>query len=227
MLNRIFKISTLAVLACFLVLTSCEKESLEELTTENFTEQAQDRNKRGKKGKKRAKCFEPVFPITLNFSDGTAAEVADKEAAKEALQTWKEANPDSEERPSIALPYDVTLRDGTTMTLTTQEEVDALRETCRTDRPGGKRKKCFKRVFPYTLNFPDGTATEVADRAEAKAALQAWKAANPDSEERPSVAFPYDVELRDGTTQTITSEADLEALRASCRPSDDDSDNNE
>ena len=44
----------------------------------------------------------------------------------------------------------------------------------------------------------------------------AWKEANPDAEERPSIAMPYDVELKDGTIVTIESEDDLIALFEDC-----------
>ncbi len=237
MLNRIFKFSTLIALALVFVLTSCDKENLDELTTENFTTQAENRQdgersgkgKRNGKGKRGGKCFTPVFPITLNFPDGTGTEVADKEAAKEAKTTWKEANPDSEERPTIAMPFDVLLKDSSTLTITSEEDLAALRATCGEGKGGrGKGKRCFKPVFPFTINFPDGTATEVADRAAAKAAKKAWKEANPDSEERPTIAYPYDVELADGTTATVTNDEEVAALKASCNTDteEEDTDNN-
>jgi len=225
MLNRIFKFSTLIALALVFVLTSCDKENLDELTTENFTEQAESRQQgpngekgeRGNKGNKGGKCFTTVFPITLSFPDGSSAEVADRAAAKEALEAWKTANPDSEERPSIAFPYDVTLADETIVTLTDEAALAALKETCG-DRGGrgGKGQKCFTAIYPLTINFPDGTTTEVADKAAAKAAKSAWKEANPDSEERPSLAMPFDVMLKDSSTLTIASEEDLAALKETC-----------
>ena len=225
MLNRIFKFSTLIALALVFVLTSCDKENLDELTTENFTEQAEgrqngERGGKGKmngKGKRGGKCFTPVFPITFNFPDGNSAEVADKDEAKEALEAWKTANPDATERPTIAFPHDVTLKDGTVVTIANEEEAAALRETCGAGKGGrGKGNRCFKPVFPFTINFPDGTAVDVADKEAAKAAKTEWKEANPDSEERPSIAMPYDVELKDGSTLTIASEEDLAALRETC-----------
>ena len=228
MLNRIFKISTLFAFALVFVMTSCQKENLDELTTENFTQQTQEgsqdfqKGKGGNQGKRGGgKCFTPVFPITINFPDGSAETVADKEAAKAAKEAFKAANPDSEERPTIATPFDVELRDSSIVTITSEEDLAALRETCGGDRGGkgnrgGNRGNCFKPVFPITINFPDGTAATVADKAEAKAAKEAYKAANPDSEERPTIAMPFDVQLRDSSIVTITSEEDLAALRETC-----------
>lgn len=220
MLNRIFKISTLVALALVFVMTSCQKENLEELTTENFTEQAAERGgqkgKRGGKGKKGGKCFKPVFPITINFPDGTSATVADKDEAKAAKETYKAANPDATERPTIAMPFEVMLKDSSIVTISSEEDLVALKETCGDNR-GGRGKRCFKPVFPLTINFPDGTSATVADKEEAKAAKVAFKAANPDNTERPTLAYPYDVELADGTTATVTSDEDVAALKESCK----------
>ncbi len=227
MLNRIFKISTLFAFALVFVMTSCQKENLDELTTENFTQQAESRDNgqkgsKGMKGKgnRGGKCFTPVFPITINFPDGSSATVADKAEAKAAKEVFKAANPDSEERPTIAMPFDVQLKDSTLLTIASDEDLAALKETCgerggKGDR-GGRGGKCFKPVFPITINFPDGSAVEVADKTAAKAAKSAYKEANPDSEERPTIAMPFDVQLRDSSIVTITSEEDLAALKETC-----------
>ena len=235
MFNKIFKFSPLFALALVFVLTSCDKENLDELTTENFTAQTensqQDTNReRGNKSSRGGKCFSTVFPVTLDFPDGSSAEVADKAAAKEAVAAWKEANPDSEERPSLAFPYDVTLADETVVTLADEEALAALKETCGDDdRRGnnnGRGQRCFTTVYPLTISFPDGTSTEVADKAAAKEAKQAWKEANPDSEEKPSIAMPFDVILQDSSTVTITTEEDLAALKETCGDNDGRGNNN-
>ena len=59
--------------------------------------------------------------------------------------------------------------------VTSEEDLAALKETCGDNR-GGRGKKCFKPVFPLTINFPDGTSATVADKDEAKAAKKAFKA---------------------------------------------------
>ena len=228
MLNRIFKISTLFAFALVFVMTSCQKENLDELTTENFTQQAENREGGQKgmkgKGKRGGKCFTPIFPITINFPDGSSAEVADKEAAKEAKEAFKAANPDAEGKPSINMPFDVQLKDSSILTIASDEDLAALKETCG-DRggkgnKGGRGGKCFKPVFPFTINFPDGSAVEVADKEAAKAAKEAFKAANPDAEGRPTIAMPFDVQLKDSTIVTITSEEDLAALKETCGEGD-------
>lgn len=226
MLNRIFKISTLFVLALVFSMTSCQKESLSDLTTENFTNgdtEMSNRGGKGHKGKghkgkgpKGGHCFKPIFPVTLNFPDGSSTEVADRDAAKEAIEAWKEANPDATERPSIAFPYDVMLKDSTVLTIESEEDLAALRETCDDGKGHGHRAKCFTPVFPITINFPDGSSEEVANQEEAHEARKAWKEANPDATERPTIAMPFDVMLKDSTVLTIENEEDLAALKESC-----------
>ncbi len=224
MLNRIFKISTFIAVVLVFTMTSCQKDNLDELITENFTDQTEEsqfnatsrtgNNIQNKRNGKRGKCFKAVYPLTLNFPDGTSTVVADRTAAKAAAQVWKAANPDATERPSIAFPYEVQLQDSTLATIASQEELVALKATC--DSGKGRGDRCFTKVYPLTINFPDGSSEEVADRAAAKAAAQAWKAANPEATERPSIAFPYEVQLQDSTLATIASQEELDALKATC-----------
>jgi len=83
------------------------------------------------RGDRRTKCFTLVFPVTLTFPDGTTADVNDKSEMKSTLREWKEANPDSEERPELTFPLNVELEDGTTQEVASQEEMDALKESCK------------------------------------------------------------------------------------------------
>jgi len=176
------------------------------------------------KGQRGGKCFTPIFPITINFPNGSSETVTDREEAKAAKDAYRTANPDSKERPTIAMPFEVQLRDSSTLTIASEEDLAALKETCGKHGRGGKGKrggdrgKCFKPVFPLTINFPDGSSATVADKDEAKAAKDAYKAANPDAEGRPTIAMPFDAQLKDSTIVTITSEEDLAALRETCGP---------
>ena len=129
MLSKIFKVSTVFAFVFVFALTSCEKETLEITTTENFIQQDEE-GRRGFSGQRGGRCFIPVFPITLNFPDGSTVEVADKEAAQAAKAAFREANPENEERPTIAMPFDVQLRDSSIVTITSEEDLATLRETC-------------------------------------------------------------------------------------------------
>ena len=221
MLNRIFKFSSLFSLLFLATLVSCDKEAMEDVSVQNFTqtdgtEANLSEAAQARRGQRGGKCFKPVFPVTLSIPDGEDVEVADREAFKAAIQRWKAANPDADERPTIAFPFDVQLQDSSVVTISTEAALDELKATCRPER-GPQGNKCFQPVFPVSLSLPDGTSVEVADREAARTALKAWKEANPDADERPTIAFPYDVELADGTVQTVENEEDLAALRATCQ----------
>lgn len=229
MLNHISKLSLFFVFAIAMIVTSCDKEGIDELT-ENFTADTEltsrnaekgDRNNRGDKGNKGGKCFSLVYPISISYPDGTTAEAADKDALKEMKKAWKEANPDAEERPSLVFPIQID-QDGEITDVADTAALKEAKEACgggkgdRGGKRGGKGKKCFKPVFPVTIAFADGTTVEVADKEAAKTAKKAWKEANPDAEERPSIAFPYDVQLRDSSVVTIDSEEVLATLKETC-----------
>ena len=239
MLNHISKLSLFFVLTIAMIVTSCDKEGVDELTenftadTELSTERAKkgDRNNRGgNKGNRGGTCFDLVYPLSISFPDGTTAEIADKEAAKTAKKAWKEANPDATERPSIVFPYDVQLQDDSVVTIDSEEALATLRETCGSDRGGdrgnrGDREnrgdrgnKCFMPVYPITIVLPDGTTANIADKAAKKAAIQAWKEANPDAERgtRATIGFPLTVELADETQTTLNSQEELDALKVTC-----------
>ena len=127
-----------------------------------------------KAGLGRRGCFEIVFPITIDFPDGSSAEVASYEEFVETLKTWKEENPDVDGRPSIALPFDVIARNGEVITIESDEMLKRFKRACmKPDRPG--KRDCFTIVYPVTLVFPDGTTADVADADELKAAIMEWK----------------------------------------------------
>jgi len=158
-------------------------------------------------------CFRPVFPVTLEFPDGTTLEVENRFQLRMAIRDWKENNPNATERPTIAFPYEVTLQDGTVVTVNSPEEVQALLEECQPDGPQGP---CFRPVYPLTVVYPDGTTVEVDNRFEFRVAIREWFVENPTSDERSTLEYPYEVTLQDGSVVTINSQEELQELWAEC-----------
>lgn len=76
-------------------------------------------------------CFKPLFPLTLEFPDGTQATVTTPREMQQAIREWKQAHPDSNARPEFVFPITVQLRDGTQVVVNTPEELRALKEDCR------------------------------------------------------------------------------------------------
>lgn len=75
---------------------------------------------------------------------------------------------------------------------------------------GMKGGRNFDFVYPITYNMPDGTTITVEDR-EGMSAMKAWREANPDNTERPTLQFPVDVVV-DDVTITINNEEEMKAL---------------
>lgn len=171
-------------------------------------------------------CFEVVFPITIDFPDGTNTEVASYEDMFQAIKAWRMDNPDADGRPMIALPFEVIHKNGEVISIESEEMLKRLRKSCvKPDRPHD-RKRCFKIVFPVTIVFPDGSTSEVADMEAMYNAFREWKANNPDSDERPTLDFPIDAELKSGAIITLESQEQLVRLKKRCnrgdRPGDRD-----
>ncbi|MFN0213908.1 MAG: hypothetical protein ACKVT2_06595 [Saprospiraceae bacterium] len=76
-------------------------------------------------------CFEIVFPITIAFPDGTTAEVADRQALRQLLRTWRENNPGATQRPRIVFPITVKMDDdGSLVTVNSPQELRQLKQDC-------------------------------------------------------------------------------------------------
>jgi len=204
----------LFIIALFLSFASCTDNEDNVSTTDNYTDATiEEFETNGHLG--RNACFNLVYPITLEFPDGTTAEVANRLGLRARIFAWKVNNPDIEERPNIQLPYEVELQDGSIATVADREELRELVEDC--DRGSrGSFRKCYRLIFPIAVNFEDGTSVVYENIPDLVMGLRAWKAANPDATERPELAFPYEVLLKDGTTATVTSEEEEQALLDSC-----------
>ncbi len=162
-------------------------------------------------------CFNIVFPLTIAFPDGTDLTVADRQELAAAIREWRINNPDAEERPTLAYPYDVELQDGTILTISSDEDRIDLRETCGGPVGDGHGEPCFTVNFPVSVGFPDGSSVEVNSREEALTAIMEWAEANPGATERPGIIYPITVTFtEDGTTQEVNSRLELRQLRRDC-----------
>ena len=85
--------------------------------------------KRGHRGKGYS-CFSIVYPITIDFADGTSEVFDDKETLKTAIKAYKEANGRDAERPTVAYPLTVEYDDGTQATVDSIEALKELKQAC-------------------------------------------------------------------------------------------------
>jgi hypothetical protein len=223
-MNKLIKFTWMLALASFTLFTSCEKEEL------NVTEDVEffvnssvfDLEERGNCGQ--FGCYEFIFPISIQFPDSSISEVADYESLRATIKDWKEANPEAEARPVLAFPLEVMDEEGAIISVTSRAELVKLGRECRRDFFKRKRHQrgkhrgelCFRPSFPLTLDLADGSTITGEDAKDLKEQVRAWRAANPDSEERPTLAFPTDIKYKDGTVVSVASIEELKELKAAC-----------
>lgn len=88
-----------------------------------------------------------------------------------------------------------------------------------------RKKNCFYLKYPVSLEFPDGSIIEVADRKEHCESLKKWHKENPTVKERAKFVFPIDIYWvsKDGKQEhTISSHEELRELHQKCKGSKED-----
>lgn len=80
----------------------------------------------GYNGHGEKKCFHIVFPVEIQFPDGSSKTFDTRKDLKIGIKEWKSNNPEAEERPSLVFPVQVKLKGEESTTLV--ESKDALLE---------------------------------------------------------------------------------------------------
>lgn len=75
------------------------------------------------------RCFRLVFPITFVMADDSEIVLESREDWV-LIREWYAANPDTEDRPDLVYPVQITFEDGSTVTVNSDEEMLRARETC-------------------------------------------------------------------------------------------------
>lgn len=209
--------------ASLLLVTSCSKEDANVTDVENYINESVFHLERecnaGRKG-----CFEFVWPLTIEFPDGTAETFDDQGALRDGIQNWKEVNTEIEDRPSLSFPLDIVDEGGTIFTLFDRDELREIVRECRRtyfqnhSHRGHPRNSCFTVDFPVSIDFPVDGIISFDSKEELKAALRDWREANPDAAEFPSLVFPINITLKEtGETQSVGSKEDLKQIKEDCR----------
>ena len=198
-------------------------EELRELTQECWRDQSEERE-----------CFELVFPVTFIMPDGSMITVeTDDNAGWQEVKDWYDANPDSEERPTLQFPVDITYEteDGdTTLTVNNNEEMEYVKRRCWEvwgDDGSEEDEECYAFVLPISFTMPDGTTITV-ENEEGWLSLREWYMNNSESEEEPLLQYPVNIVLfndeGEETTVTINNEEEMNALEEECWGNDGEGD---
>ena len=144
--------------------------------------------------------------MTYVLPDGSTLEISDEEdeAGWESLKSWYDANPESDERPSLQYPVDIIFEsedsdESEILTINNEEEMMEAKEECR-EMWGGEeweKDECFELVYPVTYVLPDGSTIEISSEGDEAGweSLKSWYDENPESDERPSLQYPVDLSL--------------------------------
>jgi hypothetical protein len=165
----------------------------------------------------RGPCFNLVFPVSIEFPDGTIVEAETLEELKEAIAEWKSTATPGGGRPHLVFPFDVETADGEIVTVTSKDDLFALKKECARERKIRLLRKCFDLVYPVTVVLPNGDEVEIADKGEMKLFIRIWRHAHRGHDARPKIKLPFEVELEDGSILEITSKDDLIAAIKDCK----------
>ena len=162
------------------------------------------------------KCFDLVLPVTYVMPDGSTIIVNNNdEDGWQGIKDWYDANPNSEEKPALQYPVDISFetREGsTTFTVTNDEDMRNAYLRC-----GGRdddNRECFELVFPVTYLMPDGSTITV-ENGEDWDPIKDWYDENPNAEERPELQYPVDI-IFDDETLTIDNAEEMNMVKREC-----------
>lgn len=158
-------------------------------------------------------CFSLVFPVDVDFPDGSTETADDREALKALIRAYVEANPSPRrrgERPRLSFPITIQLADGSLETLDNRRALVAQVRECRPEV-----EPCYTLVFPVGVQLGDETAT-VEDAAALREAIRAYRQANAGAG-RPGLVFPVTVASATGEEVAVESREAFRRLRRACR----------
>ena len=170
-------------------------------------------------------CFELVYPVTFIMPDGSIITVAtDDEDGWQEVKDWYDANPESDERPTLEYPVDIvyeTNAGDSTVTINNEEEMEAVKDECWDEwNDEEDDRECFELVLPVTFVMPDGSTITV-ENDEGWGNLRDWYMNNNETEEEPALQYPVDISYEVGTTLTINSDEEMEAAEEDCSDDED------
>jgi uncharacterized protein YktB (UPF0637 family) len=160
-----------------------------EVITVNDIKQLKELIKRTKGVKKP----EFVFPISVELEDGSAQEIADRDALRAYLDSLDEGV-----KPVFVFPLSV-LVNGSTIEVSDENELKAVM-----GKPAKGRRPHL--VFPLSVILDDGSTQEIADKDEFKAYLDTLA-----DGVKPTFEFPISVE-KNGETIVVNTQEEFDAL---------------
>jgi hypothetical protein len=186
---------------------------------ERLKEAYKDCYGRGRDWVENKKCFELVYPVSYLMPDGTTIEIsADDEESWAEYKSWYDDNPESDERPSLQYPVEITYRteEGTeTQIINSEEEMTSAKEECReVENEESEGYECYEYVYPITFILPDESTVEISgeDDESGWGLIRRFYEENPNYEEEPALQFPVEVVVEGDMVLVIDTSEDWEVF---------------
>ena len=186
---------------------------------ERLKEAYKDCYGRGRDWVENKKCFSLVYPVSYLMPDGTTIEIsADDEESWAEYKSWYDDNPESDERPSLQYPVEITYRteEGTeTQIINSEEEMISAKEECReVENEEDEGYECYEYVYPITFILPDESTVEISgeDDESGWGLIRRFYEQNPNYEEEPALQFPVEVVVEGDMVLIIDTSEDWEVF---------------
>ena len=186
---------------------------------ERLKEAYKDCYGRGRDWVENKKCFSLVYPVSYLMPDGTTIEIAaDDEESWAEYKSWYDDNPESDERPSLQYPVEITYRteEGTeTQIINSEEEMISAKEECReVENEEDEGYECYEYVYPITFILPDESTVEISgeDDESGWGLIRSFYEQNPNYEEEPALQFPVEVVVEGDMVLIIDTSEDWEVF---------------
>ena len=174
---------------------------------------------RGRDWVENKKCFSLVYPVSYLMPDGATIEIsADDEESWAEYKSWYDDNPESDERPSLQYPVEITYRteEGTeTQIINSEEEMISAKEECReVENEEDEGYECYEYVYPITFILPDESTVEISgeDDESSWGLIRRFYEQNPNYEEEPALQFPVEVVVEGDMVLVIDTSEDWEVF---------------
>ena len=159
-------------------------------------------------------CFAIVFPIEINFADGSMLSITSGQELETAIDNWFAAQGENAEEPTLTYPVSVILNGESIETLIQNEdELDDLLDACEDDYD---LADCFTVTYPVQGTLADGTTLTVNNDEELLVVLDSF-----DLEDL-TLVYPINLTLDDGSSLVLQSDDDLEDALVECFGDDDE-----
>ena len=120
----------LCLLMGLFVLTGCQKEDPMAMDEANESDYSDGAYRIAQSITGDSACFTFTFPLEIQLPEGTTQTFTNAEELIVYLEVWEDTNPDEAEFPDIEFPLEVTLSDGSLLSIEGEEALDDLLDTC-------------------------------------------------------------------------------------------------